>query len=48
MTIMTGIIYILASWKALDLIFTTAKEVYIAFKLYRGWKKGQKLDEIKK
>ena len=48
MSIMTGIIYFLAGWKALDLIFSTVKEIHIAFKLYKDWKKGQKLDDIKK
>ena len=48
MSIMTGIIYFLAGWKAIDIIFTTGKEVYIAFKLYKDWKKEQKPDDIKK
>ena len=48
MSIMTGIIYFLAGWKAIDIIFTTGKEIFIAIKLYKQWKKEQKLDDIKK
>ena len=48
MSIMTGIIYFLAGWKAIEIVLSTGRELYIAIKLYINWKRDKKVvDKVK-